>query len=513
MAKFVNSTTGNQSSASQVAAFQRLSEQQRSRREVLGIGIALAGCLGTPWSASNALAQSGPAVASKRKGLLVRPSDVVALDTRSKIVLELEGELQLKEPDPSKPEQVRRAEVRGKSTLDYFEKIAFEDSKLSAAARNYVEAKAENWISGSASTQELRSECRETRMLQHDGTWQQYCVSEPLDLRETELLHSPVNSAALELLLPIDPAKPSSTWDIEADAAKELFNLDAVHESTVTAKIEKVESGVATIQIEGKLRATAGSVSTTLEIKGSYNAKIASQCAMVTWLGLVIKETRDISQAEPGFQITARIRMIRAETGNEFAISADELRQLAAQADEGQWLVRMQSMVGRYTMLGDRRWRTYLDTGEEAILRLIENNDVIAQCNITRLPKLDAGSQLTLEGMQQDIKTSLGEGFQEFLESKESVTSNKLRLLRSVVSGMAEDVPVQWVYTHLSDDDGRRYAMIFTMGGNVTDKFAAADEQMTSSFQLLAVAKDSDAPTPAPEGERSAAKTGVEPKR
>lgn len=479
-------------------------ESSLSRRNLLSwaLGAGLLGGVPAQLLAQPSPPQSKHAATShprKRTGLLVRHSDLDQLHTRSKIVVELEGELQLKEPDPNKPETLRSAEVKAKSTLDYFEKIAFTNSELAASARRYVEAKLENWIRGSASSSELRPVCRETRMAFHEGLWQQYCENEPLDVRETELVRAPINSAVLELLLPTTPAKPSSTWTIDETAARMLFNLDAVHESTLTARIVKVEKGVASIAVSGNLKATANSVPTELAIRGNFNAEFGSRCALVTWLGLAIQETREISQSEPGFAITARVRLIRAETQNEFPISADKLRAIAEVEDEGRWLVRLHSTSGRYSMLGDRRWKTYLDTGEEAILRLIENNTVIAQCNITRLPKLDAGSQLTLEGMQNDIRKSLGDGFERFLESNEKLTSGNLRLLRSVVMGEAEEVPVQWIYNHLSDDSGRRIAMIYTMGGNLTDRFAAADEQMTASFELLPEAESSaNTPTPAP---------------
>lgn len=469
-----------------------------SRRRALGLGLAL----GTMVVGTPCLGQAddgGSVTERKRSGLLVQPSQLDALDTRAKIVLELDGELRLKEPDPSKVQGVRKAEVKAKSTLDYFEKSAFEDSKLVAAARRYVVAKSENWISGSASSQELRPQCFSTRMLPHDGIWQQFCPGEPLDVRETELLHSPINTAALELFLPEKPAKPSSKWAVSNEAAKSLFNLEAVHRSSISVGIAKVEKGVATLSVDGELEATAQSVPTSLKVKGNLNVEFASRGALVTWLGLVIQETREISQAEPGFSITARVRVLRKETESELPTTPDALRQLAVDEDRGRWLVRLQSTAGRYSMLADRRWTTYLDTGEEAILRMIEHNSVIAQCTVTRLPKLEEGSQLTLEGMQADIQKSLGKSFVEFLESEEKVTSGKLRQLRSVVSGEAEEVPIQWIYNHLSDDSGRRIAMIFTMGGNVTDRFAAADEQMTASFELIPESEaTTEAPTPAP---------------
>lgn len=458
----------------------------------------------TALSASPAL--SAPSLAgeeTKKKrnpALLAQHQGLDSLSTRSKIVIELDGELQLKEPDPKKEEKLRKATVKGKSTLDYFEKIAFDDSQLLGAARQYNTAKGENWISGSASSSELREECRETRLLEKEGLWLQYSEDASLDQREIELLSSPINSAVLERLLPTEPAKPSSVWKVSAEDAKVIFNLDAVHSSTIEAKISKVEKGVATIKFEGKLEATANSVPTTMELNGNFQAKFTGSCVLVTWLGMVIKENREISQTEPGFAITARIRLLRAEQKTPLEITDSELRKLAGKPDPARWLVSHNSTAGRYKMLCDRRWKTFIDTGEEAILRCVENNTIIAQCNISRQPALDDGSQLTLEAFQAEVQKSLGDNFSEFLEANERKTSGNLRLMRAVAQGMAEDVPVQWIYNHLSDDSGRRIVMIYTMGGNLTDKFAAADEQMTSSFELLEDLKaaSKNSPTLAP---------------
>jgi len=457
-----------------------------SRRAVLQ-GTLLAAIAGGPIATAFAKLQASDKVPAshKRSGLLVQPDALSLLKTRSKLVLELEGELRLDEPDPKKPAEIRKAEVKGKSTLDYFETIAFASNSAVAAIRRYNTANSENWVSGKASTQELRPECSDTCVLLHAGTWEQYCPTQPLDAREVELLHSPLNTLALELLLPLEPARPESNWTISKEAAKNLFNLDAVHRSTIAARVSKVEQGVATVEIEGVLDATANSVATTLDIKGNFHAKLGRECAFVSWVGLVVKEKREISQSVPGFEITARIRMIRAEAENELETTHTELLDLVTAEDAGQWLVRIQSLPGRYSMLADRRWKTYIDGGEEAILRMIENNVVIAQCNVTQLTKFDQGTQLTLEAMQADIQKSLGGNFGAFEESRERVTSSNLRQLRTVISGQMEEVPIQWIFNHLSDDEGRRVALEFTMGGNQIERFAAADEQMVASFEFL----------------------------
>lgn len=456
-------------------------------------------------------APAGSASAAKGKVLLMQPSGSLDLNTRTKIVLELSGNLRLNEgeaaPTSEKTDAKPAVEVKGKSTLDYFERIALANragaqvSLAAAAARRYNEAQAENWISGKSSSSKLRPACAETRLLPHKGLWQQYCETQPLSSREVQLLHSPVDSSALELLLPLEPAQVDSTWTVSADDAQRLFNLDAVHSSSLTAKVSKVESGIATVLLKGDLDATANSVPTRLEIDGNFQVKLASQCALVTWLGVVIKEVRQVSQAEPGFDITARVRLIRDEADAKLNITADALRALAATEDAGRWLVHLKSTAGRYSMLADRRWHIHRDSPEESIMRMVENNTVIAQCSVSRLAALEPGQQLTMEGLQADIKALLGKGFGEFLESAEKITSTQLRLMRIVVVGELEEVPIQWIYTHLSDDSGRRLAMVFTMGGTVTDRFGAADDQLADSFQWLPELPQADTPSEGQSGE------------
>lgn len=472
------------------------STSTRSRRaflQTLASGGLVTAASQVSWAQTGNKTQPVATHTAPRSGLLVQPTDLAALNTRAKLALELTGQLHVRDEVETADKQFAGTgiEVKAVSTLDYYEKVAFGEAAQTrlaqplAAARRYLQADIENWVAGTTTRRELRPDCRETRLLPYKGLWQQYCETLPLDSRETQLLQSPINSAAVDKLLPTEPAKPDAPWSIRSDDAKLIFNLDAVHGSTLTARISKVEKGVATVELSGLLEATANSVPTRLEIKGNFQAKLGSRTALVTWLGIIVQEKREVCQAEPGFNLTARIRMIREETPEQLAISEGALRQLASDPDEGRWLVRLYSQAGHYSMLADRRWHIHRDSAEEAILRMVENNTVIAQCAVSRLSALEPGQQLTMDGLQADIKKSLGDTFREFLEAGEKVTPTQLRLLRTVVAGEVDEVPIHWIYSHLSDDSGRRLALVFTMGGNVTDRFGAADEQMALSFDWL----------------------------
>lgn len=463
-----------------------------SRRQTLAI-------LGLGFVPAYLPASSAQAATPRPKGLLARSPDVKSLSARTKVVLELDGKLKIKELNPKEGEdELRSSEVKGKSTLEYYEQIALDGSQAFAASREFTIARTENWVAGSASSFELDDSRRKIVALDGDSGWKQFCPKESLTHRESELVQAPINTACLELLLPVEPAKPDASWVLSTSDAAHLFNLEAVHKSNISSRVTKVEKGKAHIEVSGELDGTANSVPTQISVKGSYQVSVGKQCAVVTWLGVSLQETRAISALEPGFTVTARVRVLRAETDRPSYFSPAELTAMAAKEDPGRWLVKIESLSGGYSMLADRRWKMFADSGDQAILRMIENNTIIAQCNIMHLVELKDGQQLTLDGLQEDIRRELGESFQQFLESSEKVVSSNLRLIRCVAMGMREDVPIQWVYAHISDDSGKRIALVYTMGGNVTDKFAASDEQMTSSFQLLERPTKSEAPKTAP---------------
>lgn len=442
-----------------------------------------------------------PSVASgtKRPALLQAPQGIDELSTRTRVVLQLSGTLKVADPDPSSKKPPREAEVKAESTIDFDERIAMDKGNVVlAAARQYNEAEVKTWVAGHSSSHSLRGECFEARLLRHEGVWQQFCPSGPMQPREVDLVRLPINSVVIDQLLPTTPVKADSSWSPSERTVAEVFQLEAVHTTTLSARVLKVENGVATIECSGDIEGSINNVPTKIQVSGNMHAALGQRCALVTWVGMSLTETREISQAEPGFTLTARIKLIRKEEPDACAaVALDELRLLADTNDEGRWLLQIASVAGRYKFLADRRWKTIVDTGEESILRLVEMNKVVAQCNITRLPKLAAGQQLTLAGMQDDIKRSLDKSLESMLEASERNNSAGMRVLRAVAVGKSSEVPVRWVYAHISDDSGRRVSLVFTMSGEASEAFGLADEQMTGSFVLLPEPSNAQ-PTPAP---------------
>jgi hypothetical protein len=116
---------------------------------------------------------------------------------------------------------------------------------------------------------------------------------------------------------------------------------------------------------------------------------------------------------------------------------------------------------------------------------MIDQGVLIAQCNISSLPDLAAGKRVQLPEFQADIEKALGKNFGQFVEASQQRSERGHRVLRAVVSGLASELPIQWVYYHLSDDKGRQTALVFTMEAKLVEKFAGADESIVGTFEFV----------------------------
>ncbi len=83
--------------------------------------------------------------------------------------------------------------------------------------------------------------------------------------------------------------------------------------------------------------------------------------------------------------------------------------------------------------------------------------------------------------MKRALDTNLG----EFLAASESLTDGGLHVMRVVATGKISDLSIEWVYYHISDDEGRRVSCVFTYESDLSDRFAAADQAVTSSLRFV----------------------------
>lgn len=402
--------------------------------------------------------------------------------TRVKSVLEVRGEVRLKSTREAS-EAVRRAEMESKTTLQYEER--FSKSGDEATGVMYFQtAEAKNTVEKYATDSTLRDNSKTMIRWVNGGETnsQTAGVDQPLTEKERDLAESPVVTMFLENLIPAADVAVGGQTKLDAKAVSNLLNLDSIQSGTLTVKLVDENDTERHLEIEGDLSATVKSVPSKITFTGK--ATEAKSQSLISYLAATITEVREIGFAEPGFNITARIRLIREklDKSNTLKPIADYASVLTER--KGHLLQLFESNEGGYQFFADSKWVIYKESEIDSVLRLVRNNRSISQCNIVNLADMEPGKQLTMEGFKADVRRTQGNSNARIIEESERLTSMKLRMLRVVASGQVEGIDVMWVNMLISNDDGRHVSVAFMSNLDKMADLEGTDIQLADTFEF-----------------------------
>ncbi len=306
----------------------------------------------------------------------------------------------------------------------------------------------------------------------------------PLKRSELELLTVPCDSGLLNHLLPAKAVQPGDTWEPENALLTRLLRLEVVNQSDVKLTYVRNTKGIAHCTITGKVSGGIDGVTSDLELNGKLNFDPALKTC--TWLALDLTEDRAASPGTPGFRTTSRILVAVAPVEVPAELSDTVLAEIKTTPDETTRLLKFVGQPG-FELVYEPAWRVVSDQPDLAVLRLIDRGDLVAQCNVSPLKPLGPGEQLTLEAFREGLKKGLGNSFGEFVEAGESLSDSQLRMLRVVIAAKVSEVPIHYVFYHVSDDHQNRLSLAFTMDAEQAERFGRSEETLLSSLRFSEV--------------------------
>ncbi len=407
---------------------------------------------------------------------------------RVRMEMDLEGNVNV----PSNPLASRKSEtklpVKSDAVFDYEERLrrptgADLRSEVTASERFYHEAKSTSRLDRTEQTQTLRASVKHAVVRRDSLPETVYGVNDYLTQHELELLRVPTSSITVDRVLPREAVTTGQKYEVDRDALTSLLNLGSIQESDVLGEVTEITPTAAKIQLRGKVSGSTDGVPTVVRIVGklTFDRKLE----MCTWLAMAVHETREIGKAEPGFDISATIKMVRQPLDRVVALPAQPIAlAIMEPIPVDRLYIELASKELGATTLMDRRWRMMSDVPGSAMMRMIENDRSIAQCDLRPLADLKPGTQWTMEAFQADVQRTLGKQLTQVIEADERVSDAGLRVMRVTAAGSVQGVAIQWVMMHFSDDSGRRLLATFTMDAPSIDTFAGSDVQLANSLQL-----------------------------
>lgn len=352
------------------------------------------------------------------------------------------------------------------------------------SVRYFWHAKADLQINQAKEHRELREERQLILASQGNRTGERFTSPYgPLSREELELIDVSGGGYPPESLLPSKTVELAETWSLPDDVTAELLRLDKISEGQLTSEVKAITSETVKVDLSGRVQGEVDGVETDIELIGNY--QFDRETKLVSWIALVIKEKRAIGYATPGFQVTARVRSARQAIAKSDGLSDAVLGKLNTRPGEGDRVLEFVSQDNFFRMGISRRWYLLSARNSSAMLRMVEDGDLLATCKIDQLTRQLPGKHISLDGFRDDVQRALGKNCQQIVSASQEVNPQGVRVLRVVAAGEVKKTPIRWIYYHLSNDEGKRLSFIFTHEASLGDRIAGADEAMTHSVEFI----------------------------
>ena len=291
-----------------------------------------------------------PATAEAANTVSLHPFASAGQVQRVRVILEVTGELAI----PGDAKNVTRLPLKVQGELLYDERamVVDDQKRCCKSVRFYREAKADFQVGESTQRSCLTDEHRlSVAQIAADSSLM-FSPFGPLTREELELLEVQGNSLVLPQLLPAKDVGLGEQWSHSNATAAALLGLDAVSQSDLQSTLRSVEGSTAILDLEGTVSGSVRGIASDIQVRGKYNYDLNTRG--ISWLTLSVTEKRAAGLAEPGFEVTARLRVAIAPSEPCPELTDQSLEGLSLEASPGATLLSFPSAAGSssFSMLG-----------------------------------------------------------------------------------------------------------------------------------------------------------------
>lgn len=309
---------------------------------------------------------------------------------------------------------------------------------------------------------------------------------------EQELLLVPGDPLVYGKLFGRKNVSKNTRWTPDASAVQGFLALEHVVQNKLEVMVKEVTPETVKLYLMGDVRGEVDTAVTDLHIVGV--ALIDRKTDSVQALRVTIDEKRQVSQLAPGFSGQVKVDVRSAPLTKENP-ELSKFRQASGTRLQNLPMKLLWNSDSQFELLYDPQWRVILSDPDAVILRYVNQGSLLAQCSILRLPKRPADRPLQKAQFTEEITKLVGESGASVIGSDVAATRSGLNVIRVVVHGEQDGLPVEWRYFHVSNPDGRCIALVITAEQEAARSFANADLQLIESVRFPAVTPNT---TPAP---------------
>ena len=292
----------------------------------------------------------------------------------------------------------------------------------------------------------------------------------------------PGNTLTLDRLLPNKEVKIGDSWKVSDSVLRSFLSVDSINESSVEAVLTAVADNMAMVEVVGDINAMYLGASTEMSVRAKYQFDLESK--RINWLGLLIEENRSIGHVGPGLDLVARLQVKISPIEGPQSLTGDFLDTVNLTPNDTVMQLKYDGGKGPWRFSHGRDWYVYQDDPQTTIIRKLHNNELVAQCNVADMGKVDPKTMTTLDKFQKDLETGLGKSFGKIVAAEQREHKNGYKIYTVLIDGVVEELALRWIYNLMTDKNGQQVVVVFVVEADMLEQFADADEVLLETFKI-----------------------------
>lgn len=304
----------------------------------------------------------------------------------------------------------------------------------------------------------------------------------PMTYDMLELLRTPGDSLALLGLLPDGEVTSTSTWKPADWVISMLTGVEAVSESELKCRITRLDDQYGIIQLDGSVEGAVLGAVTRIDVSGQVAFDVAGN--FIRQAKITQTEERAVGAVSPGMKVTATMYVDRQMAAGAGPLTESLLGSIPINPSR-QDLSLVFDSPWKLRFAFDRNWHIFHQTGDVAVLRLMENGGLVAQCNVSQLKAAPPGSHTSEQDFQSDIRSALKDQLRQIQTAERLQATDGRFLYRVTAVGVSRNVPMHWYYYLCAAPDGRQTAFVFSVESRFVEQLDSRDVAMVETLQFL----------------------------
>lgn len=292
---------------------------------------------------------------------------------------------------------------------------------------------------------------------------------------ELELLNSPADSLALIALLPAMPVEIGESWTVPAWAFQTLAMMDATVKGELKCTLASVDKQVARIKMAGKVEGAAQSAISEITIEGTCEYDLGLKC--ISRCDITQTEKRSRGPVSPAFEFSARVALLKRPAQVPGRLADQKVIESAINEPlptaknlrfESPWNIGLEH---------PRHWHMAMINEKAAIFRLIDDGNLIAQCDLAPIPPAKPGEHLSEAIFVADIQKALGDRVKSISKGEVISTTDGRYVYRTAASGSQGDQQLVWIFYLITDPSGRQATLSVSVDATLVEALANRERE------------------------------------